>query len=111
MSGLLAITARELRLRWTLLPVALSLGLVPLLAPVLAPVLGFALPAPGLVGLVLSLLMGTLAALLTGASVIGGDLGSRRLGFFFSRPVREFLEHALEVSGVVHHPAQPAQIG
>ena len=87
MSGLLAITARELRLRWTLLPVALSLGLVPLLAPVLAPVLGFALPAPGLVGLVLSLLMGTLAALLTGASVIGGDLGSRRLGFFFSRPL------------------------
>lgn len=83
MNSLLAITARELRLRWTLLPAALSLGFVPLLGPVL----GFRFAEPQLVGLVLSVLMGALAALLTGASVIGGDLGSGRLGFFFSRPL------------------------
>ncbi len=83
MSSLLAIAARELRLRWTLLPVALSLGVVPLLAPAF----GFEFVEPQLVGLVLSLLMGAVAALLTGASVMGGDLGSGRLGFFFSRPL------------------------
>ena len=84
MSALVAIAARELRHRWTLLPAALLAGFV----PVAMPAFGFKWP-PGAeesVGLILSLLFGIMTALICGWSVIGGELTSRRLAFFFSRP-------------------------
>lgn len=82
MRSLVAIATRELRLRWKLLPAAVSLGFFPLLAPAF----GFEVE-PQLMGLVISVVTGGMVALLTGATVIAADLGSGRLAFFFARPV------------------------
>jgi hypothetical protein len=79
--GLMAIAAREVSERVGLLGLAAWLAVVPFVAPWIGigdrPLLG------GFLGIV----MVFTAALLTGSSVIAGDLAEGRLGFFLARPV------------------------
>src|SRR5260370_1421299 len=83
MKALVGIAGRELRRRWMILPAALVVGFV----PVVAPRLGWKAVGDPVVGLLLCLLLGTMTALATGYSAIGGEIAAGRLGFFFSRPV------------------------
>ena len=83
MKALVAIAGRELRRRWMILPAALVVGFF----PIVAPRLGWKAAGDPVVGLFGFLSLGLVAALVTGHSVIGGELAAGRLGFFFSRPV------------------------
>lgn len=87
MKAFLAVLRRELAERW-LIPVAAALlGFVPLAAPLL-PVEGY--HGPDLragTALALALIASYLLAVVLGGSVIARDLGERRLGFYFSRPL------------------------
>jgi hypothetical protein len=82
MRALLAITARELRERWTLLFAMFCSGVFVLLVPALR------LDVRALPTAVLLMVPATWAlAVLMGGSVIARDLADDRLGFFFARPV------------------------
>lgn len=81
MRALIAIAGREVVERWPLLPLALVLGIVPLVAPLEG------IGNREAIAAINSISSGVIAALLTGFSVLGRDLGSGRLGFFFSRPL------------------------
>ncbi|HEY6322705.1 MAG TPA: hypothetical protein VJA16_14210 [Thermoanaerobaculia bacterium] len=86
MRGLAAVLRHEIAERRLLLLASPVLGLLPLAAP---------LTSAGSAGselrdieaLFLALALSGLSALLLGASVVGADLASRRLAFFFSRPL------------------------
>jgi hypothetical protein len=82
-SRMLAVAARELRERWLLFPAGLAIGLAPLVPP------AFGLPreATPAVGALSALLLGLIAALVAGASMLARDTLDGRLGFLFSRPV------------------------
>jgi hypothetical protein len=82
-SQTLAVAARELRERWLLFPAGLVLGFAPLVLP------AFGLPREGapLVGVFIALLLGLVAALVAGASMLARDTLDGRLAFLFSRPV------------------------
>lgn len=87
MKAFLAILRRELAERWLIPVAAILLGLVPLAAPLL-PVEGYR--GPDLragTALALALIASYLLAVVLGGSVIARDLGERRLGFYFSRPI------------------------
>lgn len=87
MKAFVAILRRELAERW-LIPVAAALlGLVPLAAPLL-PIEGYRGPdLRGGTALALALIASYLLSLVLGSSVLARDLGERRLGFYFSRPL------------------------
>jgi hypothetical protein len=66
---------------------AILLGLAPLAAPFL-PLSGYRGPdLRGGIALALALISSYLLALVLGSSVLARDLGERRLGFYFSRPL------------------------
>ena len=86
MRGLTAVLRHEIAERRLLLLASPVLGLLPLAAPLMS-----AGPAGSELrdteALFLALALSGLSALLLGASVVGADLASRRLAFFFSRPL------------------------
>jgi hypothetical protein len=93
MRGLTAVLRHEIAARRLLLLASPVLGLLPLAASL--PSIGSA-GAGGataaaelrdMAALLLALTLSGLSALLLGASVLGADLASRRLAFFFSRPL------------------------
>jgi len=88
MRGFVAVFEREIVERWVLALAALALGLVPLAAPLLP---GMPASPPALVrsgvALGLALIVSLVLAVLLGGSVIARDLGERRLGFYFARPL------------------------
>lgn len=81
MRALLAIAARELRERWTLVAASFAGGFV-LLAIALREG-ERALP----IAVIAAVPSAWAVALLMGGSVIARDLGEGRLGFFYARPV------------------------
>jgi hypothetical protein len=81
MRALLAITARELRERWTLPLATFCFGFVPLVLVLRAG--ERALPIAALAAVPTAWTV----AVMMGSSVIARDLGDGRLGFFFARPV------------------------
>jgi hypothetical protein len=88
MSGLTAVLRHEIAERRLLLLASPLVGLLALGAPLLSAGTG----ASGselrdAAALFLALVLSGLGALLLGASAIGADLASRRLAFFFSRPL------------------------
>jgi hypothetical protein len=87
MKAFLAVLRRELAERWLIPAAAVLLGLVSLAAPLL-PIEGYR--GPDLragTALALALIVSYLLALVLGSSVIARDLGERRLGFYFARPL------------------------
>lgn len=84
MSQTLAVAARELRERWLLFPAGLALGFLPLVLPSFD-----IMPPEGapLVGGLVALLVGLVASLVAGGSMLARDTLDGRLGFLFSRPV------------------------
>jgi hypothetical protein len=80
MKAFTAILQREVRLRSGLLPLALIVGLTPWLSPALG-------VDRGAVATVMVIVVGAMAIVLTGASVIASDLADGRLGFLFARPI------------------------
>jgi hypothetical protein len=92
MRGLTAVLRHEIAERRLLLLASPMLGLLPLAAPLFSAGSGSAGAAAGselrdAEALFLALALSGLSALLLGASVLGADLASRRLAFFFSRPL------------------------
>ncbi len=86
MRGLTAVLRHEIAERRLLLLASPVLGLLPLTAPLIsAGAAGSELR--DIEALFLALALSGLSALLLGASVVGADLASRRLAFFFSRPL------------------------
>lgn len=89
MRGMLAVAAREVRERRVILLAAPAFGLLPVILPRLDVIArltrdpGLALHLTG--ALLVSL--PTALALGLGASALGRDVGERRLGFYFSRPL------------------------
>lgn len=87
MKAFAAVLRRELAERWMIPVAAALLGLVPLAAPLL-PMEGYRGPdLRGGTALALALIASYLLALVLGGSVLARDLGERRLGFYFSRPL------------------------
>jgi hypothetical protein len=87
MKAFIAILRRELAERWLILVAAILLGLIPLAAPFL-PIEGYQGPELRAgTALALALITSYLLALVLGSSVLARDLGERRLGFYFSRPL------------------------
>jgi hypothetical protein len=88
MRGFVAVFEREIVERRLLPLAALALGLVPLAAPLLP---GLPSSPPAVirsgVALGLALIVSLVLALVLGGSVIARDLGERRLGFYFARPL------------------------
>jgi hypothetical protein len=87
MKAFLAVLRRELAERWLIPVAAILLGLVPLAAPFL-PLGGYQGPDLRVgTALALALISSYLLALVLGSSILARDLGERRLGFYFSRPI------------------------
>lgn len=88
MKALLAVTGRELAERRLLFLAALLLGLLALAAPWL-PGLEGSHPAElrGGMAVGLALIASSVLALVLGSLIIARDLGERRLGFYFARPL------------------------
>lgn len=87
MKAFFAVLRRELAERWLIPVAAILLGLAPLAAPFL-PIAGYRGPdLRGGTALALALISSYLLALVLGSSVLARDLGERRLGFYFSRPL------------------------
>ncbi len=88
MRGFVAVFEREIVERRLLPLAALMLGLVPLAAPLLP---GMASSPPAVirsgVALGLALIVSVVLAVLLGGSILARDLGERRLGFYFARPL------------------------
>jgi hypothetical protein len=88
MRGFVAVFEREIVERRLLPLSALVLGLVPLAAPLLP---GMPPSPPALVrssvALGLALIVSIVLAVLLGGSIVARDLGERRLGFYFARPL------------------------
>ncbi|MFY9825587.1 MAG: hypothetical protein WAM82_29710 [Thermoanaerobaculia bacterium] len=88
MKGFVAVFEREIVERRLLPLAALVLGLVPLAAPLLPGIPASPLPViRSGVALGLALVVSFVLAALLGGSVIARDLGERRLGFYFARPL------------------------
>jgi len=92
MRGLTAVLRHEIAERRLLLLASPLIGLLPLAAPLMAAGAGGSGTAAAaelrdMGALFLALALSGLSALLLGASVLGADLASRRLAFFFSRPL------------------------
>jgi len=87
MRGLTAVLRHEIAERRLLLLASLVLGLLPLAAPLMAAGAAAGPELRDTAALVLAVTLSGLSALLLGASVLGADLASRRLAFFFSRPL------------------------
>ncbi len=88
MKAMLALMRQEIVERRLFAAAGLLLGLLPLGMPLLPNV--SRQPAADLRGgsaLILAALLSGLLALTLGATVVGRDLGERRLGFFFARPL------------------------
>ena len=87
MKTFVAVLRRELAERWLIPVAALLLSLVPLAAPLL-PIGGYRGPELRAgTALALALIASYLLALVLGSSVLARDLGERRLGFYFARPL------------------------
>jgi hypothetical protein len=86
MRGLTAVLRHEIAERRLLLLASPVLGLLPLAAPLMSAGSGGS-ELRDTEALFLALALSGLSALLLGASVVGADLASRRLAFFFSRPL------------------------
>jgi hypothetical protein len=88
MRGFVAVFEREIMERRLLPLAALALGLLALAAPLL-PGMPAASPAEvrSGVALGLALIVSLVIAMFLGGSVIARDLGERRLGFYFARPL------------------------
>ena len=84
MKGLAAVARLELLRCWTLLPLALAIGLVPF---AVMPLLGAPFGETRGMALLLALLLAVATALLLGATTLSSDLAAGRLGFYFSRPL------------------------
>ena len=83
MSQTLAVAARELRERWLLFPASLVVGL----APFLVSSFGLRPEQAPVVALLLSIILGAIAAFVAGGSMLARDAVDGRLAFLFSRPV------------------------
>jgi hypothetical protein len=88
MRGFAAVFAREIAERRLVAAAALVLGLLPLAMPLL-PASAHQVPAElrGATALLIAALLAPLLALALGTSVVARDLGERRLGFYFARPL------------------------
>jgi len=82
-SKALAVAARDLRERWLLFPAALVVGL----APFLVSPFGLHAEQAPVVGLFVAIMMGAVAAVVAGASMLARDVTDGHLAFLFSRPV------------------------
>lgn len=94
MSGALAVAAREIRERRIVLWAGLVFGLLPVAVRWLSPLLpatAVSDPWRNSLGFILAVLVvfqfPAAVALGLGSSVIGRDIGERRLGFYFARPL------------------------
>ncbi len=83
MSQTLAVAARELRERWLMFPAGLVVGL----APFLMTSFGLRAEQTPVVGVLLAILLGAVAAFVAGGSMLARDTTDGRLAFLFSRPV------------------------
>ena len=83
MSQTLAVAARELRERWLMFPAGLAVGL----APFLMTSFGLRAEQTPVVGVLLAILLGAVAAFVAGGSMLARDTSDGRLAFLFSRPV------------------------
>ena len=88
MGGVLAVAARELKEKWTVLVAALVAGLVALLVPLFSS-LGRrdVRDARELAALVFAAAFAFGIAMVVGAGMITSELAERRHGFFFARPL------------------------
>jgi hypothetical protein len=82
-----AVALREVVERRFVLVAAAGASLIPLLVPFLPGVPGDGSTATGVSALMLACAFGLGGALLVGASVVGRELGEKRLSFHFSRPL------------------------
>lgn len=83
MNHALAVAAREVKERWLLFPAGLVVGLVPFVGPafgIQADLIEVGAPF-------LAILVGAIAALVAGASMLARDTADGRLAFLFARPV------------------------
>lgn len=88
MRGFLAVAQREVVERRMWLVAAVVAGLIPLAAPLLPWVSAqSAAEARGALASLLAATLVTAGALALGVSMIGSELGERRLGFYFARPL------------------------
>jgi hypothetical protein len=87
MRSFAAVLLRELRERWMVVPAALLLGLFPFLAGLLPGQARSDAEARSGTALGICLILSLLLAAILGATVVARDLGERRLGFYFSRPL------------------------
>lgn len=87
MRRFVAVALREIVERRFVLLAAGGASLIPLLVPFLPGVPGDGSSATGVSALMLAFAFGLGGALLVGASVVGRELGERRLSFHFSRPL------------------------
>ena len=82
-----AVAIREIVERRFVLLAAAGASLIPLLVPLLPGVPGDGSSATGISALMISCAFGLGGALLVGASVVGRELGEKRLSFHFARPL------------------------
>jgi len=83
MSKLMVVAAREVAARKLLFPAALIMGFFPLAIGAISRA-----HAPGIPGAtMMALIFGIVIAVVIGASVVGRELGERRLSFYFARPL------------------------
>lgn len=82
-----AVALRELVVRRGFLLAAVAASLLPFLVALLPGALGTASSAPGVASLVLACVFGLGGSLLVGASVVGRELGEKRLSFHFAQPL------------------------
>ncbi len=88
MSGFLAVTRRELSEKRFVLFAAAAAGLFPLAIPIVARLRGAgAGESRGFAAVILAATVAGGLAIALGSSVLSGEIATRRIGFFFSRPV------------------------
>lgn len=91
MTGIWAVLVREIRERRAIPLAALVLGFLPVVVGLIPTATRIGGPdVRDNLAFVLGLAFPTAAALGLGASVIGRDVGERRMGFYFSRPISGF---------------------
>jgi hypothetical protein len=89
MNAILAVAAREIHERTRLLAISGAFAVVPFLAAAMPVAKEDRAGAIAMIGAVLAIALGLGTAIVLGASMISGELASRRISFYFSRPLSE----------------------